>query len=191
MRTIRRATDSGGRTWAGYYRFRRQDGSYASVLDHGYILHNSEGKPARVVGGIRDITERRRGGRGAQEFPPAASGSVGPAAIRAGRGARERGAGNSRRTRADADCPEAQPGLAGTEDRRARARPVPESAARSRGRVRRDDRVGHSHGAANRHGPEARRAGSPGAGGCAARGGASVPKAERHCVRSAIAARTS
>jgi PAS domain S-box-containing protein len=60
MRTIRRATDSGGRTWAGYYRFRRHDGSYASVLDHGYILQNSEGKPTRVVGGIRDITERRK-----------------------------------------------------------------------------------------------------------------------------------
>jgi PAS domain S-box-containing protein len=60
MRTIRRATDSTGRTWAGYYRFRRRDGSYASVLDHGYILRNADGKPARVVGGIRDITERRK-----------------------------------------------------------------------------------------------------------------------------------
>jgi PAS domain S-box-containing protein len=60
MRTIRQATDGGGRTWAGYYRFRRKDGSYASVLDHGYILRNAAGKPARVVGGIRDITERRK-----------------------------------------------------------------------------------------------------------------------------------
>jgi PAS domain S-box-containing protein len=60
MRTIRRATDSSGRTWGGYYRFRRQDGSYASVLDHGYILRNADGKPARLVGGIRDITERRK-----------------------------------------------------------------------------------------------------------------------------------
>ena len=59
MRMIRRATDSGSRTWAGYYRFRRKDGSYASVLDHGFILQNAEGKPARLVGGIRDITERR------------------------------------------------------------------------------------------------------------------------------------
>ena len=60
MRTIRQATDTGNRMWAGYYRFRRKDGSYASVLDHGFILQNSEGKPARVVGGIRDITERRQ-----------------------------------------------------------------------------------------------------------------------------------
>jgi PAS domain S-box-containing protein len=60
MRMIRQATDSGSRTWAGYYRFRRKDGSYASVLDHGFILQNAEGKPARLVGGIRDITERRQ-----------------------------------------------------------------------------------------------------------------------------------
>jgi two-component system, NarL family, sensor histidine kinase UhpB len=60
LRAIRRVTDSGGRTWAGYYRFRRKDGSYASVMDHGYIVQNSEGKPARVVGGIRDISERRK-----------------------------------------------------------------------------------------------------------------------------------
>ncbi len=60
MRAIRRATEHGGHMWAGYYRFRRNDGSYAVVLDHGYILQNSDGKPTRVVGGIRDISERRR-----------------------------------------------------------------------------------------------------------------------------------
>ena len=60
MRAIRKATESGGHTWAGHYRFRRKDGTYAVVLDHGYILHNGEGKPTRVVGGIRDISERRK-----------------------------------------------------------------------------------------------------------------------------------
>jgi PAS domain S-box-containing protein len=60
MRAIRRVTDSGGRTWTGYYRFRRKDGAYAVVLDHGYILHSADGKPVRVVGGIRDISERRK-----------------------------------------------------------------------------------------------------------------------------------
>jgi signal transduction histidine kinase len=30
------------------------------VLDHGYILHKPEGNPVRVVGGIRDISERRK-----------------------------------------------------------------------------------------------------------------------------------
>jgi PAS domain S-box-containing protein len=56
---IRRVTDSGGRTWSGHYRFRRQDGSYAVVLDRGYVLHDDAGKPTRVVGGITDITERQ------------------------------------------------------------------------------------------------------------------------------------
>ena len=60
IRAIRRVTDSGGHTWSGYYRFRRKDGSYAAVMDHGYILHDATGKPTRVVGGIRDISERRK-----------------------------------------------------------------------------------------------------------------------------------
>ena len=59
-RELERVADSGGRTWAGHYRFRRQDGSYASVLDRGYIIHDAAGKPVRVVGGITDISERRR-----------------------------------------------------------------------------------------------------------------------------------
>jgi len=60
MAEIRRVGDSGGKTWSGHYRFRRSDGSYAVVLDRGYIIRDAAGKPARVVGGISDITERRR-----------------------------------------------------------------------------------------------------------------------------------
>jgi two-component system sensor histidine kinase UhpB len=60
MRAIRREIDSGGRTWTGHYRFRRRDGGYATVLDHGYILHSADGQPVRVVGGIRDISARRK-----------------------------------------------------------------------------------------------------------------------------------
>ena len=57
---LQRVADSGERTWAGHYRFRRQDGSYAVVLDRGYLIHDAAGKPARLVGGISDISERRR-----------------------------------------------------------------------------------------------------------------------------------
>jgi two-component system sensor histidine kinase UhpB len=56
---IRGAVDSGGRTWAGEYRFRRQDGSYAVVLDRGFILYDAAGKPVRLVGGLSDVSERR------------------------------------------------------------------------------------------------------------------------------------
>jgi signal transduction histidine kinase len=51
--------ESGARGWVGEYRFRRQDGSYAIVWDRGYIVRDAAGKPARFVGGICDVTERR------------------------------------------------------------------------------------------------------------------------------------
>jgi two-component system CheB/CheR fusion protein len=52
--------DNGGKQWADEYRFRRKDGSYAIVLDRGYALHNSEGKPYRMLGSMQDITERKQ-----------------------------------------------------------------------------------------------------------------------------------
>lgn len=59
VEAIRKAAESGGRGWAGEYRFRRKDGSYAVVWDRGYIICDAAGKPARFVGGISDISERR------------------------------------------------------------------------------------------------------------------------------------
>ncbi len=56
---IRSVVESGGHTWAGEYRFRRQDDSYATVLDRGYIIHDAAGKPVRLVGGLSDVSERR------------------------------------------------------------------------------------------------------------------------------------
>jgi PAS domain S-box-containing protein len=50
----------GGRTWSGFYRFRRKDGTYASVMDRGFILGDAAGKPVRIVGGISDVTEQRK-----------------------------------------------------------------------------------------------------------------------------------
>jgi two-component system sensor histidine kinase UhpB len=56
---LQTAADSRGRTWSGQYRFRRQDGSYATVLDRGYFIQDAAGNPIRVVGGLTDISERR------------------------------------------------------------------------------------------------------------------------------------
>lgn len=50
----------GDATWHGYYRFRRKDGSYASVIDRGFILRDTAGKPVRIVGGISDVTEKQQ-----------------------------------------------------------------------------------------------------------------------------------
>ena len=60
MGAIQELAERGGRTWNGSYRFRRKDGSYAAVLDRGFILCDDAGKPVRVVGGISDVTEQRQ-----------------------------------------------------------------------------------------------------------------------------------
>lgn len=44
--------------WQCEYRYQRLDGSYAHVLDRGYILYDEAQQPARMVGAMIDITER-------------------------------------------------------------------------------------------------------------------------------------
>ena len=48
------------RRWSGTYRFRRDDGSYADVLDRGFIIRDAEGRAVRAVGAMSDLTERHR-----------------------------------------------------------------------------------------------------------------------------------
>jgi two-component system sensor histidine kinase UhpB len=60
LSAIREVASGAGRTWTGHYRFRRHDGNYAVVMDRGYIVRDAAGKPVRIVGGVTDITERRR-----------------------------------------------------------------------------------------------------------------------------------
>lgn len=50
----------GGDTWMDEYRFLRADGWYATVLDRGFVIRNADGKAVRMVGGMTDLTERRR-----------------------------------------------------------------------------------------------------------------------------------
>lgn len=49
----------GGESWEEEYRFRRADGSYASVLDRGRVVRDTGGEPVRMVGAMRDVTEKR------------------------------------------------------------------------------------------------------------------------------------
>jgi len=46
--------------WHDEYRFLRSDGSYADVMDRGYVLRNDEGKALRMIGAMLDITDRKR-----------------------------------------------------------------------------------------------------------------------------------
>jgi two-component system sensor histidine kinase UhpB len=57
---IQDVIDAGGRVWSGEYRVRRKDGTYADVLDRTHVLRDPEGRPIRIVGGISDVSERRR-----------------------------------------------------------------------------------------------------------------------------------
>lgn len=52
--------ESGGQFWAGEYRFRRADQTYAHILDRGYIIRDDRGTPLRMIGAMQDITARNR-----------------------------------------------------------------------------------------------------------------------------------
>jgi diguanylate cyclase (GGDEF)-like protein/PAS domain S-box-containing protein len=56
---IHRLIDSGGESWNGDYRFRRSDGSYASVHDRGHVIHNPSGRAVRMIGAIADVSVRK------------------------------------------------------------------------------------------------------------------------------------
>jgi PAS domain S-box-containing protein len=66
---LRRIVDDGGTNWSEEYRFLCKNGSYAYVVDRGHVIRNYEGKPIRMVGGMRDLTERKRAEEAAQAFP--------------------------------------------------------------------------------------------------------------------------
>jgi diguanylate cyclase (GGDEF)-like protein/PAS domain S-box-containing protein len=60
LQRIRAAIDGQGESWAGEYRFRRQDGSYAHLLDRGFVIRNGEGRAVRMVGSVTDHTARKQ-----------------------------------------------------------------------------------------------------------------------------------
>jgi PAS domain S-box-containing protein len=45
--------------WSDEYLFRRGDGNYATVMDRGYILYDSNGEAVRMIGAMTDITAHR------------------------------------------------------------------------------------------------------------------------------------
>jgi PAS domain S-box-containing protein len=55
------AFEAGGSQQCAFeYRFRRADGTYAHVLDRGFVMIGPDGKPDRMVGSMMDLSERRR-----------------------------------------------------------------------------------------------------------------------------------
>jgi diguanylate cyclase (GGDEF)-like protein/PAS domain S-box-containing protein len=45
--------------WKAEYRFQRNDGSFAYVLDRGFVIRDASGRAMRMVGGMSDLTERK------------------------------------------------------------------------------------------------------------------------------------
>jgi diguanylate cyclase (GGDEF)-like protein/PAS domain S-box-containing protein len=58
-RAIAQALEGGMEFWSKEYRFQRKDGTYADIMDRGYILRDDMGKPNRMIGAMIDITERK------------------------------------------------------------------------------------------------------------------------------------
>lgn len=58
--SIHAVIDGTGTSWTEEYRFMREDGSYASVLDRGYVLRGKDGRATRMIGAMLDLTERKR-----------------------------------------------------------------------------------------------------------------------------------
>ena len=56
---IHAAIGAGGDTWSDEYRFRRGDGTFATVVDRGIISRDPGGTPVRMIGAMEDITDRK------------------------------------------------------------------------------------------------------------------------------------
>jgi signal transduction histidine kinase len=56
---IHAAIDSDEHAWRDEYRFRRADGSYAYVLDRGYLIYDSAGHAVQMLGAMIDISSIR------------------------------------------------------------------------------------------------------------------------------------
>lgn len=52
--------DEGGDIWLDEYRYKKANGEYAYVIDTGLIIRGSDGKIARMVGAMQDITRRKK-----------------------------------------------------------------------------------------------------------------------------------
>jgi diguanylate cyclase (GGDEF)-like protein/PAS domain S-box-containing protein len=57
--SLQAALDGNDGEWQEQYRYRRGDGTYASVLDRGFVLRDATGRAMRLVGGMLDISERQ------------------------------------------------------------------------------------------------------------------------------------
>jgi diguanylate cyclase (GGDEF)-like protein/PAS domain S-box-containing protein len=60
LREVRGAIATGADRFTVEYRFRRADGTYADILDRGFVLRSPTGEPLRMVGAMQDLTALNR-----------------------------------------------------------------------------------------------------------------------------------
>ncbi|KAA2213069.1 PAS domain S-box protein [Pseudoroseomonas oryzae] len=58
--SIQAAIGGEGSQWTEEYRFRRADGSYADVLDRGFVIRDDAGRATRMIGAMLDLSRRRQ-----------------------------------------------------------------------------------------------------------------------------------
>ncbi len=46
--------------WHDEYRFRKSDGTFAQVMDRGFVIRDATGKATRMIGAMLDVTERKK-----------------------------------------------------------------------------------------------------------------------------------
>lgn len=59
QRRIYESINRGDNYWFDEYRFKRNNGIYATVFDKGFIIKDKTGKPLQMIGGIVDITDKK------------------------------------------------------------------------------------------------------------------------------------
>ncbi|MFT2007160.1 PAS domain-containing protein [Pontibacter sp. 13R65] len=60
QQSIHAVIDSGNTYWNDEYRFRCASGQYLIIRDNGYVMHDADGQPVRMIGAMLDITEKRK-----------------------------------------------------------------------------------------------------------------------------------
>jgi PAS domain S-box-containing protein len=58
--SLQHCIDGGEPSWTEEYRFRRNDGSYAHVVDRGYVIRDENGKAIRMIGAMVDVSHRKQ-----------------------------------------------------------------------------------------------------------------------------------
>ena len=56
---IEEVLKSSENNWKAEYRYKRANGSYADVVDRGFVIRNADGVGIRMVGAMHDISERK------------------------------------------------------------------------------------------------------------------------------------